>query len=299
MGKAENIIKLKLVPVGLKILGDDDIKDFEDVAEFSGVSFCGSFFGAAYGMELIVKPGSVKVCQWTPVVLGFKQPENSFERCITEHLQPVTPGIYVAPMHVFRKGVIPDAVVIRTTPDNLAGIIDVLGWENFISPDRYGLDYTALDTFRGKGPKGVSALSIKYFNALLSRLGKYAFWNRVIAYIFKSTLITNIFNRLITKYMANMSICRNSFVLPYLTGKANISYFCTGGIAWGNNDPENLTSGYPYEMFARLYDHLDYPGKIDDDPRLLDLIKIRKNPLAKVSAKGCMTRLEDRRGEML
>jgi hypothetical protein len=58
-----------------------------------------------------------------------------------------------------------------------------------------------------------------------------------------------------------MSVCRNSTVIPFLEDAGNISFFCTGGIAWGCNPPDFLTSGFPYGMIEKVIDRLDFPGK--------------------------------------
>jgi len=70
-------------------------------------------------------------------------------------------------------------------------------------------------------------------------------WEIFTRIAFRSTFVTKIFDKFITKYMANMSMCRNSSVMPFQTKKANISYFCTGGVAWGKNDSRHMTSGFP------------------------------------------------------
>jgi len=49
-----------------------------------------------------------------------------------------------------------------------------------------------------------------------------------------------------TRTLADMSVCRNSTVVPLLVGRVNVSFFCTGGITWGRNDPDHLTSGWPW-----------------------------------------------------
>jgi hypothetical protein len=49
-----------------------------------------------------------------------------------------------------------------------------------------------------------------------------------------------------------MSVCRNSTVIPLLTGRVNVSFFCSGGITWGRNQPDHLTSGWPWAVYAAL-----------------------------------------------
>jgi uncharacterized protein (DUF169 family) len=281
------IITLELPPVGIKILDDHTVDEYEDIDIFSGVSYCQAVFGATFGMELILKPGSIKVCKWVPIVLGFKNAENDFERSIGPHLEACIPGIYMAPLHLFRKGVSPDAVVIRTKPDHYRTMIDILGWESFIDFALLKQDRTALHTFTTAPPSGLSAFTIKHFNGALDVLNRFSIWHAFTAQLFKSNLVTKQFDRFITRYMASMSMCRNSLVIPMQQKKANISFFCTGGIAWGKNDSRSMTSGFPYGLFLKLKQNLEYPGKERSDPQLEALDRIRQHLLKGAKGKGC------------
>jgi hypothetical protein len=285
--KEDHVMKLELPPIGIKLLDEKTLDEFTDITLFSGVSYCQGIFGATFGMELLLMASSIKICKWSPVVLGFKQPENDFQKTIKPHLEPFAiKGIYMAPLYLFRKGITPDGVIIRTNPGNYRRIIDLLGWNSFIDPEIYKQDQTSLNTFRMKPPTGLSAISIKYVNRTLSLLNRFTLWHRFTTLLFRSEYITRIFDKFISRYMANMSMCRNSFVIPWQEKKANISYFCTGGVAWGKNEPDDMTSGYPYEMYLKLEPHLDYPGKFPEDPRLGRLDKIRKRLLEAAKAKG-------------
>jgi hypothetical protein len=287
-------IQLDLPPVGIKLL-HGSFPGLEDIALFQGVSYCQAIFGATFGMELLVKPDSIRVCQWVPIVLGFKEPENDFERSIKEHLSTQTTGIYIAPLHLFQKNIEPDVVIIRTDPENYRAIIACLGWESFIDPSPYQQDVTGLHTFRMNPPRGFSAWAIRNINAWLAALNRFTLWHRFTAFLFRSTWVTKVFDWFISRYMANMSMCRNSTVIPLQTGRANISYFCTGGIAWGKNNPENMTSGFPAGIFKKIEPYLDYPGKLEHDPRLKDLEKIKERLLATADKRGCTLKPTDGR----
>ncbi len=285
--KKKDIIALELPPVGVKVLDRTTIGGFADIDLFSGVSYCQAVFGATFGMELLLRPGSLKVCKWVPVVLGFKNPENGFERTISPHLDEGTAGVYIAPLHMFRKGVTPDVAIIRTKPDHYRSMIDILGWDRFIDFTLLRQDRTALHTFRTAPPTGMSAFAIRYFNGLLGVLNRFTLWHSFTALLFRSGPVTALFDRFITRYMANMSMCRNSTVIPFLERRANISYFCTGGIAWGKNDSRNMTAGFPYDLFLRLAPHLDYPGMVRPDPRLDALDRVKARLLRGARGKGC------------
>ena len=268
-------IEIDLPPVGIKFLSDT-VAGYEDITRFKGISYCQAVFGATFGMELLVVPESIQICQWVPIVMGFKEAENEFERSITGHLPYPTAGIYVAPLFLFKDNVTPDVVLIRTDPDNYWEIIDYVGWDSFIDPEGKGLDMTGLDTFKKSPPTGFSKWAVKNINRMLDFLNRFKLWEILTVIMFRSTLITRIFDRFITRYMANMSMCRNSSVIPFQTQKANISYFCTGGVAWGKNNSRHMTSGFPYDTFLRMDEILDYPGKRENDTRLDQLERKKK-----------------------
>jgi hypothetical protein len=252
------------------------------------VSYCRAVFEASFGSQWIVRPESIQVCQWSPIVLGFKESENRFERSIRDHLPPVIAGIYLAPLHCFKKDITPDVVLIRTSRSNMEQSIDARWGIPFVSGDEFKLDRSAVTTL-GKRSNRVTLWFLDKLNALLYKLSGYKSWHRFTTFIFKSTFITYLYDRLVARQLANMSMCRNSTVLPLQQQQANISYFCTGGIAWGKNDPQNMTAGYPYELFQRIEAQLDYPGKREGDPRLDELQKERDRLLARdeITAGSC------------
>jgi hypothetical protein len=89
-------------------------------------------------------------------------------------------------------------------------------------------------------------------NRILGGLARSERWQAFTCWLFQSRWVTARFDALISRTLADMSICRNSTVIPLLTGQANQSFFCTGGITWGRNRPEHLTSGWPWPLFQRV-----------------------------------------------
>ena len=253
-------IQLNLSPVGVRVMNhlppDMSLPDI-----FSGVSYCHAVFLAGAGREILVTPNSIDTCQWVPVVLGFKVPENQFERSITEHLEHETAGVYLARIDLFNPGLEPQVVIIRTTPSNLRLIFNYLGKDAFIGPSSYTRDATALSLFHEDSSDKTGGLVMKWFNRFLDYMNRFSWWQKFTEFLFSSTTISSIFDRFITRYMANMSMCRNSTVIPLKTGKANISNFCAGGIAWGKNSSSHMTAGFPYHLYRQLEEYIDYPGK--------------------------------------
>ncbi len=280
-------ITLSLPPVGVKIL-PGTTGGFETVKHYSGISYCRALFEATFGQELLVSPGSLHVCQWAPVVLGLKEASNTFERTVSPHLEAPVAGLYLAPLFFFRKDIPPDVVVMRTGPAEYEKIIRLLPRESLLEYSLFSRDATALPALLKEQTGGPSLKMIRTVNRALHGLNRFRVWHSLTTRIFRSTLATRIFDRFITRYMANMSLCRNSTVIPFLTGRVNISHFCTGGIAWGHNDPHHLTSGFPWETYRRFESQLDYPGRTEDDPRLLELLS-RKGEMLRAggSSGGC------------
>jgi hypothetical protein len=96
-------------------------------------------------------------------------------------------------------------------------------------------------------------------NRVLAALARFAPWQALTRWLFRSGLVTAGFDVLISRTLADMSVCRNSTVIPLLTGRANVSFFCTGGITWGRNDPHWVTSGWAWDDFRRVCQSANMP----------------------------------------
>lgn len=248
-------VMLDVPPMGVRFIAGVE-PGLDDVERFSGISFCRAIAEASFGRELLVVPGSLSVCQWAPVALGLKRPENEFEGDVSPRMEGPVAGVYLAPVDHYREGLVPHVVIVRTGMVNFREIISALGGASFLDPDAHGRDATSLGDFTSGRASGRAVGPV---NRLLSFLNRAGAWRRFTALIFKSTRVTRIYNRLITRWLVNMSMCRNSTVIPFREGKANISHFCTGGIAWGGNDPSNMTSGFPWEIYQKIAPLLRYP----------------------------------------
>jgi hypothetical protein len=93
-------------------------------------------------------------------------------------------------------------------------------------------------------------------NHTLAALADNAHWQAFTRRLFRSALITVGFDALISRALADMSVCRNATVVPLLTQRVNASFFCTGGITWGRNRADYLASGWPPSQFERAADVL-------------------------------------------
>jgi len=85
-------VSLELPLIGAKVL--DSLEGFEGIEVYHGASYCDAVRNATFGKELVVAPGSIEVCRWSPVVLGLKQPDSDFERSLEPRLDSGGYGRY-------------------------------------------------------------------------------------------------------------------------------------------------------------------------------------------------------------
>lgn len=229
-------------------------EEASDVPIFRGVSYCQAVHRAADGETLRVDADSIRVCGWAPVVLGLKQPQGRFEYRLVPRLSYPSAGLLLAPLHAFPGE--PHVVIVQASFDTLRSIIGASAPGSLWQGHRGKLDRSALPLF-GRQPPWLRHQTIVSVNRLLARLARSARWRHFTYRLFRNRAATVAFDALISRALADMSVCRNSTAIPLLTGKANVSHFCTGGITWGRNRPDWLTSGWPFPLFARLPDAAD------------------------------------------
>ena len=249
-------MKLDVPTVGVKVLKSLD--GFQDIEVFRGASYCEAVRRATSGREVLVIRKSIDVCRWSPVILGLKEPESPFEKRLEPRVEEPVAGYYLAPMSSFREGLTPDIVIVRGRPEQLREITDSLGEASLIKRYSGERGKTAL----GVGERGWS-LRVKFthrLNRVLARLGKLKSWDRFTRVAFRSEKVSSAFEMLLKRTVADMSVCRNSTVIPYLEEAANIFFFCTGAVTWGGNNPTNMTSGLPGELYDRVRERLEFPG---------------------------------------
>lgn len=240
-------------PVGVSVLRSASAHS--DVPVYHGVSYCDAVRRAGEGECLQVLPDSIEVCGWAPVVLGLKAPDNRFEQGLAPRLPYPVAGVLVAPLDCFPGE--PEVVVVRARPEVLRQMVQVLGPEALWDSHEGRLDCSAIPALTGEQPTWRQGL-VGTVNNLLAALARYRRWQAFTRWLFRSPVVTIGFDALISRALADMSICRNSTVIPLLTGRVNASFFCTGGVTWGRNDPEHLTSGWPWAQFCQV---TRLPGK--------------------------------------
>jgi len=249
-------IVLELPIVGVRI--QKDSLEGCDAPVYSGVSWCDAVRLATFGEELVVEPGSIDICKWSPVILGLKQPGTAFEKSLEPRLETRVAGVYVAPLWRFGD-LAPDAVIVRGRPGQLRELAARLGPAALTETysDRIGWSAT------GVGERGPSArvMLSRTSNRALAYMRRSRHFDEAVKFAFRSDKVNYVFERVAKNAVADMSVCRNSVVVPYLEDAGNISYFCTGGVTWGGNSPAHMTSGFPGRMLDAILAEVEFPGK--------------------------------------
>jgi hypothetical protein len=237
------------------------VGDGEAATAYRGVSYCDAVRRAGEGDVLLVLPGSIQVCGWAPVVLGLQRPRTPFEGRLGPRLAFPSGGLLLAPVAWFHaREAEPDLVLLRARPELLARLVALAGPGVLWDGHGRRLDRSAAFLFEdGQMPR--RSRRIDAVNNLLAGLARRRRWQGFTRWLFRSAAVTAAFDVLIAAALADMSVCRNSTAVPLLTGRANLSYFCTGGITWGGNHSQHMTSGWPYPLFRRLAAALPAPGE--------------------------------------
>lgn len=240
-------ITFELPPVGVKFLRAG-MEGFEQADLYSGVSYCDAVRIASLGRALVVRPGSIEVCKWSPVILGLKEPESGFERGLGPRLEGGVAGVYLAPLDMFPPGEEPDVVIVRGRPAQISRLAAMMGEGTLQRLYRGQINKTALGA-----NDGGFRLKVALTNVVIRSLARLKRWKRFddfIRWAFRSQGVTSAFERILKRTMSSMSVCRNSTVIPFVEDAGNVSFFCTGGVMWGGNSPKHVTSGFPYRKVA-------------------------------------------------
>jgi uncharacterized protein (DUF169 family) len=231
-------------PVGVRVL-----TKAASAPLYQGVSYCDAVRRAGEGETLRVLPGSIQVCRWAPVVLGLKEPRGRFEKHLTPRLSCPVVGLLLAPLDRFPGE--PDVVIVRTNRETLQTMLASLGHGQLWAGHEGKLDRSAVPLFVD-GRATAHHRLVGVVNRALALLVRFQPWQALTHRLFRSRAVTASFEALISRTLADMSVCRNSTAIPLLTGRVNVSFFCTGGITWGRNRPDHLTSGWPWPVFQNL-----------------------------------------------
>lgn len=238
--------------VGIRLdFGDSTEGPGHGYKDYFGPAYCDAVSRASRGEKLRITAGSINRCLWAPVVLGLKESESSFEKSLGPRLEALE-AIYAFPLGKEGAGHIqPDLVIIRNKPDIIKRALEQLADGRLEGAYMRRFDMSALAVIDGKraGPR---AGAVKVCNRLVCRLKRYGRVRQVAEVALQSPAACYLLDKIIALFLANMSVCRNSTVIPALKERANCSHFCSGAIFWGGNDPASMVAGIPYDLFCRL-----------------------------------------------
>ena len=247
-------VRLPGPPVGVRIGGADDAGMAAE--RFTGVSYCEAVTRAGRNGALIVDAASIQSCKWAPPVLGFKERESDFEKGLAPVLPP-TDSLLLAPIDRFPEDAPPDVVIVRGPRAAITALLTEVNESETAAEYARGphVDASALAVIRrGATDTAFHRAARRFFSGMRLMPG----WKAATAVLFKSDLVTRAFEFVIRRTMADMSVCRNSTVIPRVTGKVNVSYFCAGGVTWGGNDGGEFTSGWPIALYRRIADRIEW-----------------------------------------
>jgi hypothetical protein len=248
-------VSLQVPPVGVKFYPQGSGEP-AGIPVYEGISYCDAVRRVTGGEELLVRMESINACKWSPVVLGLKNPESGFEKRQEPRLENMS-AVYLAQLPGFEaRSLEPDVVILRDEPGTLRHLSRMVDQNRCVREYAGELDKSALQYLWENRSDWKVKLTLGV-NRLLALLQKQEWFRKLLATIIRSEAISDLSDRIINRAMAEMSMCRNSTVIPCNTGCVNISFFCSGGIAWGVNKHEHMTSGWPYPIFKELGEKVD------------------------------------------
>ncbi len=245
-------IETGTAPVGIKLVtAGFNASPGHGYSLYFGPSYCDAVSRASRGEKLLITAASISRCRWALVVLGFKKAENSFERGLDPRFESME-AIYAFPLgQKNEEDFQPDLVIVRDSPGLIATMFEELAGDRLEGPYAHRFDMsalTAIDREKVLSREG----AVKFFNRLIYRLKGRRWFRKTADIVLKSPAACYLFDKFIARFLADMSVCRNSTVIPALKERANCSYFCSGAIFWGGNDPASMTAGIPYDYYCRL-----------------------------------------------
>ncbi len=239
-------------PVGIKLVtADSKESPGHGYSHYCGPAYCDAVGRASRGEKLLITAASINSCRWAPVVLGFKKAKNSFEKGLAPHFENME-AIYAFPLgQKNEEDFKPDLVIVRNSTGLIATMFEELAGGRLEGPYAYRFDMSALAAVE-REKVVLRAGAVKFFNSLIYRLKGRRWFRKTADIALKSPAACYLFDKFIARFLADMSVCRNSTVIPVLKERANCSYFCSGAIFWGGNDPASMTAGIPYDYYCRL-----------------------------------------------
>ncbi|MHA1516282.1 MAG: hypothetical protein ACTSPF_12165 [Candidatus Heimdallarchaeaceae archaeon] len=238
--------------IGVKFLKENELpKDFNIIKNPGVRSYCDAvrlLNNEKYAEGLIVTKDSIKVCHWSPVCLGLKEPETDVQKKIVPLFDELNHGIFIfnigktSKSHPLQSAIDnPDAVTLVGSSENISKSVEVIGLENFTKDYIKQLELSAVSLFSNE-----DILTKKERRKRKSHLRSI----KIINWLFASKLISN------KKFGTGSCLCYGAAAIPYATQKANISFSDSGSIGWGGLSNKDLLLGLPYNLYKTLEPNL-------------------------------------------
>ncbi len=155
----------------------------------------------------------------------------------------------LAPLAGFPEGYEPDSVILQGPAETLWKLMKDLGKDKWAVSCAREMERSALGMELDALPAWKVTL-VTWTNRLLTRITPSKAWQRFIKLAAGSRLAGPV-EAAMKPFIASMSVCRNSTAIPILEEKANLSFFCAGGILWGGNPSTHMTCGVPYSYLKK------------------------------------------------
>ena len=133
------MIELGSPPIGIRFFkaGEAPASGFR---AYRGPSYCHAVGEATRGELVVVEPGSIEVCRWSPPVLGLKEPESDFEKEREPRLPFATSAIALGRLGDWPNSAgDPDVVLVRADRFAFEKLVGLAG------PDRLYREHTGID----------------------------------------------------------------------------------------------------------------------------------------------------------
>ncbi|MHA1219558.1 MAG: hypothetical protein ACTSO5_12915 [Candidatus Heimdallarchaeaceae archaeon] len=262
--------------IGVKFLKENELpKDFNIIKNPGVRSYCDAvrlLNNEKYAEGLIVTKDSIKVCHWSPVCLGLKEPETDVQKKIVPLFDELNHGIFIfnigktSKSHPLQSAIDnPDAVTLVGSSENISKSVEVIGLENFTKDYIKQLELSAVSLFSNEDiltkkerRKRKSHLrSIKIINWLFaSKLISNKLMIKFITKMMTKYPFVKIMDGFLRKFGTGSCLCYGAAAIPYATQKANISFSDSGSIGWGGLSNKDLLLGLPYNLYKTLEPNL-------------------------------------------
>ena len=80
----------------------------------------------------------------------------------------------------------------------------------------------------------------------------------IITATMKRRWMQRLMNYICLNHTAMFGMCLSTTAYPYRNGKANVMMSDPGGVGWGGFDPEDLTIGMPWAMYAQIKPRINH-----------------------------------------